>query len=194
MARPREFDPNEALTKAMEVFWHKGYCATSLDDLEAKMGLKRQSIYCAFGDKRALFLKALKLYQEQGFGFIREQLNRFSSPKQAIYETIHLLAQGALIDGKKCGCFMANTALELADHDPDIAAEVRYMSERLEDYFTEVIKQGQECGEIPKHHSSRILAKFIINFINGLRILEKTQPSAEEVEGLVNVTLSVLEA
>lgn len=88
---------------------------------------------------------------------------------------------------------MANTALELADRDSEVAAEMRYMFEKLEDYFTEVIERGQECGEISKHHSSRSMAKFIINSINGLRILEKTQPSEEDIEDLVSLILSVLE-
>lgn len=194
MPRPREFDPNEALVKAMEVFWLKGYCATSLDDLEAKMGLKRQSIYCAFGDKRSLFIKALKFYGEQALVFIKEQLNRSGSPKQAVYETVHRLARGSLINGERCGCFFANIALELADRDSEVSDVVKYMFERLEDYFTETIERGQNCGEISPQHSSRLLAKFIINSINGLRILEKTQPSPEEIEDLVRITLSVLES
>jgi TetR/AcrR family transcriptional repressor of nem operon len=194
MARPRQFDSDEALAKAMQVFWQNGYCATSLDDLEAKMGLKRQSIYGAFGDKRSLFLKALKFYREQVLAFIREQLTGSSSPKQAIYKTVHRLAQGGLIDGEKCGCFFANTAIELADHDSDVAAEIKYMFERLEHYFTEVIERGQQCGEISKRYSSQLLAKFIMNAINGLRILDKTQPSEEEIEGLLNVTLSILDS
>ncbi|MUG92369.1 TetR family transcriptional regulator [Scytonema sp. UIC 10036] len=194
MARPREFDTDKALANAMYAFWQKGYCATSLEDLEAKMGLKRQSIYYAFGDKRTLFLRALKLYREQGLAFVREQLNRFDSPKQAIDETVRLLARGTLIDGKRCGCFIAKSALELADCDSDVAAEVKYMSNRLEEYFIEVIEQGQQCGEVSKLHSSSSLAKFIVNSINGLRILEKTQPSNEEIEHLISVVLSVLAA
>jgi TetR/AcrR family transcriptional repressor of nem operon len=193
MARPREFDLDEALVKVLQVFWQNGYCATSLDDLETGMALKRQSIYGAFGDKRSLFLKTLKLYHEQGVTFVREQLHRFDSPKQAVYATLYLMAQGTVNNGEKCGCFMAKMAFELADHDPDVAAEVRSMSQRIEDLFAEIIRRGQACGEISNRQTSRTLAKFLISFINGLRVLEKTQPSASEVENLVTVALSVLE-
>ncbi|GJD15278.1 hypothetical protein RIVM261_002340 [Rivularia sp. IAM M-261] len=89
MARPRVFESDEALAKAMMVFWQQGYCATSLDDLEATMGLKRQSIYNVFGDKRSLFLKALRFYREQGVAFVEQQLTQFKSPKASLYNIIH---------------------------------------------------------------------------------------------------------
>jgi TetR/AcrR family transcriptional repressor of nem operon len=193
MARPREFDPEEVLAKALQVFWQNGYSATSLDDLESGMALKRQSIYGAFGDKRSLFLKTLKLYHEQGVTFVREHLHRLNSPKQSVYATLRFMAQETANSGEKCGCFMAKMAFELADHDPEVAAEVRSMSQRIEDLFTEVIQRGQDRGEISNQQSSRTLARFLISFINGLRVLEKTQPSITEVENLVSVALSVLE-
>ncbi len=193
MARPRIFNPDEALAKAMQVFWQQGYCATSLDDLETKLGLKRQSIYNAFGDKRSLFLKSLKLYREQSIAFVQQQLKLLQSPKAALSHLVQVLAQGASVDGQSCGCFMANTALELADHDPEIAQEVNRMFEQLEDCLADVIEKGQRQGEIPNRFKSRVLAKFLLNSLNGFRILDKTQPSEAVIAKLVEVTLSVLE-
>lgn len=194
MARPRVFESDEALAKAMMVFWQQGYCATSLDDLEATMGLKRQSIYNVFGDKRSLFLKALRFYREQGVAFVEQQLTQFKSPKASLYNIIHILAQGALIEGQQCGCFMANTALELSDHDLEIAREVNIMFEQLEDCFARVIEKGQKQGEISQRFESRSLAKFLINSVNGFRILDKTHPSKAAITDLVAVTLSVLDS
>jgi TetR/AcrR family transcriptional regulator, transcriptional repressor for nem operon len=194
MARPRVFDPDEALAKAMILFWQQGYCATSLENLEAAMGLKRQSIYNVFGDKRSLFLKALRFYRQQGVEFIQQQLTRFKSPKAALHNMIQVLAQGDSSESQPYGCFMANTALELSDHDPEIAQEISLMFEQLEDCFTRVIERGQAQREISQRFESRALAKFLINSVNGFRILDKTHPSKAAIADLVAVTLSVLDA
>lgn len=84
MARPREFDADQALDEAMHVFWGHGYRATSVEDLMAAADVQKQSLYCAFGDKRSLFLKCLNLYTNQTLLEIQGMLNETDSPLEGI--------------------------------------------------------------------------------------------------------------
>src|SRR5580700_6661558 len=152
MARPREFDINEALQAAMLLFWERGYEATSVDDLLRRMKINRASLYAAFGEKRALFVQALKLYEKQ-FGYqILLDRARLGSPKLAIKElfeeTIKTVTDTPPQDRR--GCLMQNTALELAPHDADIRKIVRENTEKCRAVLVRVLELAKEKGELKK--------------------------------------------
>ena len=132
MPRPREFDTDKALDRAMSVFWERGYHATSVQDLMKAAGVQKQSLYCAFGDKRSLFLKCLNLYTKQTLLGIQKMLNDADSPLDGIARVMRFVSHAP--DSKNCppGCLMANTALELGLDDPGVADEIRRMFRRIE--------------------------------------------------------------
>jgi TetR/AcrR family transcriptional regulator, transcriptional repressor for nem operon len=152
MARPREFDLNEALQAAMLRFWERGYEATSVDDLLQRMGINRASLYGTFGQKRELFLKALRQYGNQfGYDLLLERA-RHGSPKRAIKELFEETIEN--LSGtppeKRRGCLIQNKALELAPHDAEIGKIVRENVEKCHALFAQVLELAKEKGELKK--------------------------------------------
>src|ERR1700761_1204824 len=117
MPRPREFDETAALEAAMECFWRRGYEATSLRDLTASMGLTAPSLYNAFGDKQQLFSRALERYLDHT---TRDRLHRLEQtlvPKAALHRFFAEIIEHSIGDRQRKGCFLVNSALEVAPHD-----------------------------------------------------------------------------
>ena len=149
--RPRAYDPQAALAEAMDVFWDKGYAATSLDDLSDAMGMNRPSIYAAFGDKRALYHKALETYSEANRTAIGQVLSRATSLRAAL-EGLYEAAIGVYLSPKKGarGCFVISTALTEATRDAGIQKGLVQSLERLDKALAQRIAMAQEAGEISK--------------------------------------------
>ena len=119
MARPREFDEVTALEAAIECFWHRGYEATSVRDLADKMGYPVPSLYNAYGDKRALFVQALEHYLDHSARALIKRLESSLPPKQAIRRFIEEIIERSVNDRERRGCFLINSALEVAPHDSE---------------------------------------------------------------------------
>lgn len=193
MARPREFDIDEALQGAMRVFWKQGYRATSVQDLMKAAGVQKQSLYGAFEDKRSLFLKCLSLYTQQTLREIQKMLNESDSALEGIARVLRYASQPT--DSKKCpaGCLMANTALELGLHDPRVAQEVRIMFRGFEKLLVAAVRKAQAQGEISKNLTSVAVGQSLANTINGIRILEKTGASKQQVRTVVETALRAIQ-
>ena len=120
----RQFNETEALNKAMQAFWARGYEATSIQDLVEAMGLHRGSIYAAFGGKRQLFMKALEYYEAEHRRAWLQTLRLHHGPRAAILAVFDGAIGAALSDGSRSGCLLVNTAIELSPHDAEIAKTV----------------------------------------------------------------------
>src|SRR5260370_8363930 len=123
MPRPKEFDREDALDRAMGVFWSKGYAATSVEDLVAYMGIQRGSLYGTFGDKRTLFLTALDRYQRVVARELFEALETPGSGIEAIRRFFRLRVEGSLDRSRPYGCLVTNSAVELSRSDRGAAAQ-----------------------------------------------------------------------
>src|SRR5713226_9548064 len=121
MARPKAFDRTEMLDKAMELFWCRGYEATSIHDLLEYLGINRQSLYDTFGDKHTLFLEALQRYEKRGKASMVATLEGVGSGKEAIERVFRNTIQSYAQARPRCGCFVVNSTIELAPHDPEVA-------------------------------------------------------------------------
>jgi AcrR family transcriptional regulator len=192
MARPREFDPSEALDQAMRAFWRQGFASTSFEDLIKASKVNKQSLYCAFGDKRALFLKALGLYRHQVLTQIRTLLDQGGSPIEGVKRVMHFATLPAVEKSCPPGCLLANTALELGDKDRDAAREAKALFDGMEKLLSEAIKKGQKQGEITTRFSSSVLAQNLVNALNGIRILEKTGASHKQIRALSDLAVEML--
>jgi len=132
MARPRTFDPEEALASAMQVFWRKGYSETSYDDLVAETGVSRKGLYTVFGDKENLFLSALKHYCKTRIPVMFATLDRQDLSLADIHEMFLGLAQMTASGQLAKGCFMANTAADEIILNPRVKdAYDRYLSSMI---------------------------------------------------------------
>src|SRR5437870_5526679 len=139
MARPKAFDEPAALDAAIECFRRRGYAATSVRDLTACMGIGATSLYNSFGDKRALFVKALGRYVEQS---VRGRLRRLESrlaPRDAARTLIEDVIERSLADRTRGGCLLINSALEVAPHDPELGAEIAERLGEIESFFRRTI-------------------------------------------------------
>ncbi len=191
MARKREFDENEALMKAMQLFWIQGYEKTSMDDLVNHMGVHRKSIYDTFGNKHALFLKVLAYYKQSVSEEILTQLEH----KESAFDKISALFDYSMQSNEKQGkgCLVVNTAVELALHDEAIAQIVRTNFDETENVIYQLLQFGQTIGEFSTQLDLDITTKFIHNALIGIRVQLKTAGDFEKLKQVVEMTLRVLQ-
>nr|WP_294781535.1 TetR/AcrR family transcriptional regulator [uncultured Flavobacterium sp.] len=181
MARTKEFNEDQALDKAIEIFWHKGYNGTSAQDLVTHLGLSRSSLYDTFGDKQQLFVKSLKRYQQQSENSLKELLENSENIKTAFTEIFKQAVLESLQDRITQGCFVVNSTVELAMHDPEIAKIVHDNQKIVGDIFYNAIKKGQESGQISDKQEARSLARFIFNNYAGIRVLARAGEKDKQV-------------
>ena len=193
MARPREFDLNEALNQAMQAFWSHGYEATSISDLMDAMDLQKGSIYKAFGDKHSLFIAALEHYLEAVHEFDKEILEKTDSPKQGILKWLNTDLKNVCGQELKRGCLMANALNEKAYTDEDVATLVNAHISKLSKLLAKTIKNGQDLGEFRKDLSASALAQTII--VSLLGMLSLTKGPMSRSAGLSNIknTIKLIE-
>ena len=191
MARPKAFDREQALLAAMQVFWVKGYEATSLDDLLAAMKIGRQSLYDTFGDKRALFMEALGRYRELTDAYLRGCLADAPTVKAA-FQRLFMQVVDEPEAHQRRGCLLINSAVELAPHDPETAQIVVAHQRATERLFRRGLELAQERGELPADRDVRALARYLVSAIQGLRVMAKADPNKAALRDVVGVALGVL--
>jgi len=181
MARTKEFNEDQALDKAIEIFWHKGYNGTSAQDLVTHLSLSRSSLYDTFGDKQKLFVKSLQRYQQQNEESLKLLFENAENIKTALTEIFKQAVVESLQDRITKGCFMVNSAVELAMHDPEIGKIVHDNQKSVEEVFYQAIKKGQESGQISDKQEARSLARFIFNNYSGIRVLARAGERDKQV-------------
>ena len=193
MARQKEFEREEALQKAMEVFWSRGYEAASIQDLVEHMGINRQSLYDTFGDKHALYLKALDRYREVESRKLFELLERGGSVKRALKQLFGGVVEGSLGDGQRRGCFMGNAMSELAGRCKATAARTGSNMDAMESALYRALLRGKKDGEFKGVRDHRAVARFLYCNLQGLVLVAKATQDRKRLEDVVKVTLSVLD-
>jgi len=191
MARNKEFDENEVLRKAMELFWIQGYEKTSMQDLVKYMGIHRRSLYDTFGDKHTLFIKALDHYNEIITTRIENEVSQQHTVKDAIKQLFNMI----IVRDKQqlVGCLTVNTAVELSLHDEQAAEKVTESFSMTELLLNNLVQKGQTAGEISKHLDAKKTSEFLHNSLVGLRVVTKTTDDTEKLNNIIDMTLSVLD-
>lgn len=192
MPRPRAYDRAQVLDSAMQLFWRQGYEATSIQDLVAATGINRASMYNGFGDKRELFRAAIAHYLQQVSAKRAARLESAASPLQGLRDYFEELIVFSLGDGRKLGCLLTNSALELAPHDAELAEELTGIFERVEATFARAIEAAQAAGEIPAEKNPRDLACFLLNTVHGLRVQGRLAPDPKRLRAIVDTALGAL--
>jgi len=193
MARTKDFDEDEVLKKAMNLFWHKGYNGTSMQDLVDGLGISRSSMYDTFGDKHSLFIRALENYKQIATTEMKAIVDNAPTAKAAIRRMFELTVNELLSDNQHKGCFLVNAGVEMAPHDTEVNKMLCDNDRQLEKYFNEAIRKGQDSGEISNEQSSHALAQFILNSIKGMRVTAKSAADKKVFRDIVEVTMKVLE-
>jgi TetR/AcrR family transcriptional repressor of nem operon len=193
MPRPKEFDRDSALDRAMGAFWTKGYAATSVEDLVAHMRIQRGSLYATFGDKRSLFLSALDRYQRVVTRELFEALDAPGSGLAAIRRFFRLRVEGSLDRSRPPGCLVTNSAVELSRRDRGAAARVGDSLAGLEAGFLRALERARERGELAATRDLRALARFLTSSAQGLSVMAKAFPERAVLEDVVKVVLAAVE-
>ena len=196
MARPREFEINDALEKAMEAFWAKGYDATSMVDLMKMMNLNKGSIYAAFGNKHALFTKALTQYTDTTYVRIKNIFNSKEAPHEAmkLFFDEMLVEQSLPVDKVKTGTLMVNSIIELAPHDEAAKNILNRQVKRLEAIFSKAIAKGQATGVFRNDSNAKDMAIEVSVFIFGIMSYRKTGCDLAKIQSITDNYLKSLSA
>lgn len=167
MARPKEFDRDDALGRAMKVFWTHGYDKTSIEDLVKGTGVGRQSLYDTFGDKRAIYLAALDLFRRT---HAKEAVVRKASPLATLEASFRRMARAAVAgDGERC--MMVDAAVEMRKMPcEDVERALREHLRQNERIIRDLLKEAEEAGEIAQGLDHLAIARTMINAIHGLRV------------------------
>ncbi|MBB4895380.1 TetR/AcrR family transcriptional repressor of nem operon [Streptomyces olivoverticillatus] len=193
MARTKEFDPDAALQSALELFWRRGYEATSMADLVEHLGIARASLYATFGSKRELYLKALERYGEQRGPRIVEELSQPGPALPAVRALVHRFAEEAACDELRRGCFVTNTAVELAAHDPDTARQVEESWHSLETALTSALMRARAQGELPAERDPVALARMLLVLLQGLRVVGRVSRGPGRLRDAAAQALALLD-
>jgi TetR/AcrR family transcriptional repressor of nem operon len=177
----------------MQVFWERGYEATSIEDLVQGMGINRFSLYSTFGDKHQLFVTVLERYSATIVAALMGELEHSAAGLPAIRKFFTRLVEFFASARGWRGCLITNTVVELAPHDPQAAAKVQAYVVRLEEAFYRVLLQAQQTQQLAPSHACRDLARFLAGSALGLGVLAKTSPGRQALEGYAAVVVSVLE-
>ena len=192
MPRNKEFEPEEALDKAMGVFWRKGYFDTSVDDLVQQVGVSRYGLYATFGNKHELFLASLDRYRDTVVAQLIEDLETPNASLAEIQNFFATFIEISKTERGKLGCFMCNTATELALHDDRVAAKIDSHIQRLTKAFHQALSNARQRQEIKSDIEIDDCAKYITGVALGLCVYARSQVDPETIESYVGVALKTL--
>ncbi len=167
----KTFDEDDAIAKAMKVFWAKGFEPASMADLIASTGISRGSLYNAFGGKEQLFVKTLRKYDTDNRRAILAEMEAMDDPKNAIAALFDGIVADTLADSEKKGCFLINTASTLATQSEDVNQIVRNGLREIEAFFRRCIEVGQARKVFPQRIDPEATAKALLGMIVAIRVL-----------------------
>jgi TetR/AcrR family transcriptional regulator, transcriptional repressor for nem operon len=190
MARPKEFDPERALSKAMNLFWRLGYENTSLEALMKEMGIARQSLYDTFGDKRALYLKAMAYYRDQTNGQAQKVLSEAPSVRDGFAKILYGMAAETREQHER-GCLLLSANLQRDPKDGVIRDFLRDNQTRVEAIFHEALVRAQRQKELSPKDDPAALARFFVATIQGMRAMARLKSDRKALEQIARVALAV---
>ncbi|MGR9101059.1 MAG: TetR/AcrR family transcriptional regulator [Gammaproteobacteria bacterium] len=194
MARSKAFNEEAVLDKAVQVFWAKGYEATSMQDLVDAMGIQRGSLYAAFGSKQDLFLKSLKRYGEVVVNRLLEILESRPSAVESIELFFAQLVEHLITAGPLRSCLVTNSAIERGLSDEATKQKVLHLLNAIENGFYQALLRARNNGEIAGDLDLKSLAGFMTSSMQGLIVMGKVSSERSLLEGINRITLSVLKS
>lgn len=191
MGRPRTFDDDVVLSRAMEAFWTHGYANTSPAQLAEATGVAKGSLYNAFASKRGLFDRCLDFYHQQVSDMAQGLLEHPGSTRECIRVALRSVVDSDLAQPQRRGCLIGNTAVELAGQDAEIARKLRRMQDESTGWFAARIQRGQREGDVALDRDPQALAEHLANTLAGLRVMAMTH-DAPVLHRVIDTALTVL--
>jgi len=190
--RPREFDMNVTLDKALGVFSERGYHAASISDLTDAMGLTSGSVYKAFKDKRGIFLAAFDHYRAKRRKIIDENVAAAISGREKVQALLNVYADASHGVEGRCGCLVVGSATDLALFDDEAAKRVALAFEQNEQLLVGLIRLGKADGSIPDHIDIAVAARTLLCLLKGMRLVGKTGRSHAEMSAVAEAAMKLL--
>jgi len=189
--RPRSFEIDDVLGRAMLVFWKKGYEATGLVELEQATGLGRQSLYGAFGDKRGLFLRVIEHYFDHVLKPGIDVLDAPGSARDNLERIFGAWEATAAAPGFH-GCLLGNSVPELVSKDEELSAVLLRKLELLEAAFARALRRAKRDGEIAADLDVKNVARSLLTIAQGLAVVARANRDPAFVRSVVQVAHSLL--
>jgi len=191
MARTREFDIDQAVDRAMDLFWRQGYAETSLPDLLKELSIGSGSFYAAFGSKEQLYIRSLERYASLQNSELEKILDETPEIRPAVRKVLVSMIEADLTDPAR-GCLVVNTATQCGDQ-PSAADRVNTAIRQVESLLASALERAQVRGEISPEKNPRELARFLTTFIQGIRIVGGARMGREFTEDALSTAMRALD-
>jgi TetR/AcrR family transcriptional regulator, transcriptional repressor for nem operon len=188
--RPRSFDIDAAVVRAMDVFWSRGYHATALPDLLRATRLSRGSLYAAFGDKHSLFLLALDRYIADALARMDGELDPRREPVAGLREYLAGYVERTAGAHGRRGCLLVATAMELAGHDAEASRRIAGFFKAMEARVTDALSRAEATGTLADGIEPATAARILVCFVEGLRVVGKTAPKRSTAQATADALLA----
>jgi AcrR family transcriptional regulator len=186
--RPRSFDPDKALDRAVRVFWRKGYEGASLTDLTKAMGINRPSLYAAFGDKEALFRKVLDRYTSGPVNYVREALNQPTA--RGVAERLLLGTAEQMCDARNpAGCLLVQGALVTGHTADSVRCEVNSRRRAGQIALQQRLRHAKKEGDLPRDADPAVLARYLMTVTNGMSVQAAGGASGKDLRKVAETAL-----
>jgi TetR/AcrR family transcriptional repressor of nem operon len=187
--RPRSFQDRDVVDRAKDTFWQRGYAATSMRDLKEQVGVLPGSLYGAFGDKHALYIRALERYADGTRAAAAPLLDAPVLPQLRNLLT-DILTAACTTPGR--GCMLGNTAAELLPGDDTVGRVVRDAFRELESAIEQALALGQQTGEVRENLDCGAQARLLVAVMQGLHIVARTEPDPRRLDDVIDAVLNPL--
>lgn len=187
--RPREFDADAAIERAMGVFWSSGYNGTSLPDLLEATKLSRGSLYAAFGDKHGLFLRSLDRYIDNSLARLDAELDPRKNALAGLRVCLAGYVERASGVGGKRGCLVVATAMELAGHDSEVERRIRRFFKAMETRFAAALTRARVEGNLVEGVDPATVARLLVCLVEGMRVVSKTSADRSLSQAVVQTVI-----
>ncbi|MEH6625937.1 MAG: TetR/AcrR family transcriptional regulator [Motiliproteus sp.] len=192
MVNSAKYDRQDALAKATNLFWEKGFHATSMRNIQDAVDMRPGSIYACFGSKEGLFKEALHHYADGTLAVIRQQMQSHDSPLDALKSFVRCLITDQRQDVPSDLCMLVKTLAELTEDNAELLTEARQLIRLVEDAFAELLQQAIDAGELDADKDARRLARLIQMQVMGLRSYARANKDQAQLEQLIDDALSCL--
>lgn len=191
--RPREFDVDTAIDKAIGVFAERGFHATSVGDLSEAMELTQGSLYKAFKDKKDIYIAAVERYRLVQTKRFEAYIQTAKTGREKLLASMNFYADACLGKSGGQGCIIVGAAADLASLDEDMARVVRGAIEAREKILARLVREGQADGSVSKAMDAEALARTALCLLYGMRVVGKTGLSKQQLDGIVEVAMKVFD-
>lgn len=190
--RPKDFDDDVVLDRAVDIFWRQGYEATSLEQLLEAMKMGKGSMYHNFGNKREVFRLALNRFMQKFAAWFTSEIESSKDPVEFIRSFFLSIPKQGVNEHQK-GCFLGNTVAELACIDPGLEKLATEHLAKIEQTFYIYIKEAQANGKLKSKEDPKLLARHLINLWNGINITRRMYPNPKDLTPLIVFQLKALQ-